>query len=335
MDPPATLMVHVESKLVPPSRTVTAYVPDWSPGSAGAPRAVVDRPTATMRSTSRERTRQPETLPIGGAYRLGYPGDPSGVGSPMRCRACPDRPNCAVSRTYRTHLDERVFAMVLPPSILEARAHESVEAFHTCAGGDRLHNSLRSTGLSGDARPPLFGRARCAAVSSAMGLSPIRCQDPLSAARNSGSPETTCARVDSNHHGALAPQGPQPRTRPPDAYRSVRIVQTARFCGRIGHIWSGESCHDVATAARSVWPAICSSGRCRRIASWGGLTSQQAHRRRRSEEKAARSRPGREERMFHDVATTGVPKASNVHSRASDRARSRTTYPVVPTRVRP
>jgi hypothetical protein len=34
----------------------------------------------------------------------------------------------------------------------------------------------------------------------------------------SSSGENSCARVDSNHHGPLSPQGPQPRTRP--SYKS-------------------------------------------------------------------------------------------------------------------
>ena len=57
-----------------------------------------------------------------------------------------------------------------------------------------------------------------------------------------------CARVDSNHHGEISPQGPQPRTRTQDASRSVQIVQVARLRGHIGRICSSERCHDVATA---------------------------------------------------------------------------------------
>jgi hypothetical protein len=44
-----------------------------------------------------------------------------------------------------------------------------------------------------------------------------------------------------------SPQGPQPRARAQDAYRSVRIVLIAGFRGRIGRIWGSDCCHDVAT----------------------------------------------------------------------------------------
>jgi hypothetical protein len=56
-----------------------------------------------------------------------------------------------------------------------------------------------------------------------------------------------CARVDSNHHGPLSPQSPQPRSRLQDGSAGVRIVRFARFRGRIGRIWRGEPCRDVAT----------------------------------------------------------------------------------------
>src|SRR4051794_486539 len=49
-----------------------------------------------------------------------------------------------------------------------------------------------------------------------------------------------CARVDSNHHGEISPQGPQPRTRAKDASAGVQIVQIARIRGRSGRIWTGD-----------------------------------------------------------------------------------------------
>jgi hypothetical protein len=77
-----------------------------------------------------------------------------------------------------------------------------------------------------------------------------------------------CARVDSNHHGPLSPQGPQPRTRAQDASRSVRIVQTARFRGHIGRIWNSECCRVVATdAVGRCQPAGELAGMCRRTVS--------------------------------------------------------------------
>jgi hypothetical protein len=87
---------------------------------------------------------------------------------------------------------------------------------------------------------------------------PNGCHDPPSAvltkprlapkpAISSGFP---CARVDSNHHGEISPQGPQPRTRRADPSAGVQIVQIAGFRGRTGRIWSGKCCHDVATRPR-------------------------------------------------------------------------------------
>ena len=73
------------------------------------------------------------------------------------------------------------------------------------------------------------------------------CAPPLKVANPPISREDPCARLDSNHHGENSPQGPQPRRRPPDAYRSVRIVQIGRLRGRIRRIWDGGCCHDVAT----------------------------------------------------------------------------------------
>ena len=63
-----------------------------------------------------------------------------------------------------------------------------------------------------------------------------------------------CARVDSNHHGEISPQGPQPRTGRTDASERLRIVQFAGFRGQIGRIWRRECCQDVAMGRRrSAW----------------------------------------------------------------------------------
>jgi hypothetical protein len=56
-----------------------------------------------------------------------------------------------------------------------------------------------------------------------------------------------CARMDSNHHGEISPQGPQPCTHLPDLSAGVQNVQIVRFPGHIGRIWMGDCCHDVAT----------------------------------------------------------------------------------------
>jgi hypothetical protein len=52
-----------------------------------------------------------------------------------------------------------------------------------------------------------------------------------------------CAREDSNFHGPIGPQGPQPRTQCVDASTSVQIVHIARFRGRIGRAGQGGCCH--------------------------------------------------------------------------------------------
>jgi hypothetical protein len=67
--------------------------------------------------------------------------------------------------------------------------------------------------------------------------------------------------MDSNHHGEISPQGPQPR---PDASDASAGVHSKRFaCVRVavGHIWRGVCSHDVLTArhaarARSVVKAL-------------------------------------------------------------------------------
>jgi hypothetical protein len=53
--------------------------------------------------------------------------------------------------------------------------------------------------------------------------------------------------MDSNHHGEISPQGPQPHTPAPATSAGVRNVQIARVRGHIERIWSSECCHDVAT----------------------------------------------------------------------------------------
>src|SRR5208282_4272546 len=58
-----------------------------------------------------------------------------------------------------------------------------------------------------------------------------------------------CARVDSNHHGEISPQGPQPDTGGVDASAGVQIGQIARFSGRIGRVWKGGCSQSVLTGA--------------------------------------------------------------------------------------
>jgi hypothetical protein len=56
-----------------------------------------------------------------------------------------------------------------------------------------------------------------------------------------------CAREDSNLHGELSPQGPQPDPGGVDGFRGVQIVQFAQFSGPAGRIRKGGCCHGVAT----------------------------------------------------------------------------------------
>jgi hypothetical protein len=56
-----------------------------------------------------------------------------------------------------------------------------------------------------------------------------------------------CARMDSNHHGEISPQGPQPDRGGVDGFRGVQIVHFAKVSGRAGRIRQGGCCHGVAT----------------------------------------------------------------------------------------
>jgi len=94
---------------------------------------------------------------------------------------------------------------------------------------------------------------------------------------------SSCARVDSNHHGEISPQGPQPRTRPQDASERVRIVHFAGARGHVGRIWRGGCCHDVATAQLSSAGIVRLEGLSRRSArnrgGWAGRAGHAAARR--------------------------------------------------------
>ena len=56
-----------------------------------------------------------------------------------------------------------------------------------------------------------------------------------------------CARVDSNHHGPLSPQGPQPWTPAPYASARVQIVRYVRVRGHIGRIGRNDICQRFVT----------------------------------------------------------------------------------------
>jgi hypothetical protein len=56
-----------------------------------------------------------------------------------------------------------------------------------------------------------------------------------------------CARVDSNHHGEISPQGPQPYSRVPHASARVQIVRFVRICGHIGGIGRTDLCQRCVT----------------------------------------------------------------------------------------
>jgi hypothetical protein len=58
---------------------------------------------------------------------------------------------------------------------------------------------------------------------------------------------TTCARVDSNHHGENSPQGPQPDPPGVDGSAGVQIVHSASVSGRIGRIWRHDFCQAFVT----------------------------------------------------------------------------------------
>jgi hypothetical protein len=45
-----------------------------------------------------------------------------------------------------------------------------------------------------------------------------------------------CARVDSNHHGEISPQGPQPDPPIPCVFAGVCIAHFAGFRGRVGRV---------------------------------------------------------------------------------------------------
>jgi hypothetical protein len=65
-----------------------------------------------------------------------------------------------------------------------------------------------------------------------------------------------CARVDSNHHGEISPQGPQPRASSQDKSDGSQNVQIVRFFGRIGRIGRSDCCHDVATLTPASWAQL-------------------------------------------------------------------------------
>src|SRR5258708_37896251 len=68
-------------------------------------------------------------------------------------------------------------------------------------------------------------------------LLPPRCHGPPSGSRappHSGtkppiSSRNSCARIDSNHHGEISPQGPQPHTSRADAFRASRSSNLRAF----------------------------------------------------------------------------------------------------------
>jgi hypothetical protein len=58
---------------------------------------------------------------------------------------------------------------------------------------------------------------------------------------------TKRAQVDSNHHGEISPQGPQPDTGGVDGFGGVQIFHFAGFRGHIGRVWKGGCSQSVLT----------------------------------------------------------------------------------------
>jgi hypothetical protein len=122
--------------------------------------------------------------------------------------------------------------------------------------------TMRVTSCAG---PAAAGTARLACSGGHLNLSPG--QLPT---KNGGSRLTEiekaplsrafqCARMDSNHHGEISPQGPQPRPDASDASAGVHSKRFARVRVALGHIWRGVCSHDVLTAPRAMG-RTCSSG---------------------------------------------------------------------------